>query len=88
MTDRDRVTHKRRRADRQLLLWVRGRSVHDWAQDRCVPDYSCCRPELAAPLEEREHYAALLAAGDLWPAVRLRLLFLKRAVASRVLVAK
>lgn len=70
----------REREQRQLRLWVRGRSRHDLVSDTCCPDYSCCRPELQAPLELREHYAALVTQGDLWGVLRLRLAFLQRTI--------
>lgn len=31
--------------DEQLTLWVAGESVHG---DQCVPDFSCCEPDLKA----------------------------------------
>lgn len=42
--------------DQQLLDWVKGNSIHNAVRDECCPDFSCCRPELLAPLEEREHF--------------------------------
>lgn len=37
----------------QLELWVEGNSVHNPDRDECTPDFSCCDPELRAPLKER-----------------------------------
>lgn len=42
----------------QLVAWVRGRSLHNEDRDECCPDFSCCRPELLAPLGERERFLA------------------------------
>jgi hypothetical protein len=39
----------------QLQEWVRGNNVHDDKRE-CVPDFSCCRPHLAVPLEERRRF--------------------------------
>jgi hypothetical protein len=38
----------------QTRLWVEGTSVHNNERDECCPDFSCCRPELLAPLEVRK----------------------------------
>jgi hypothetical protein len=81
--DRLRVSYCRGTSQRQLRQWVSGQSTHDRANDRCCPDYSCCRPELQAPREEREHYAALVEQGELWAAQRMRLRFLRRAATSQ-----
>ena len=47
----------------QLRLWVAGESVHNGVpkdpEGECCPDFSCCKPELQAPKEEREHFASL-----------------------------
>jgi hypothetical protein len=43
----------------QLERWVAGESVH--RENCCCPDFSCCRPELAAPAEVRQ---AFIAAGS------------------------
>lgn len=46
----------------QLHLWVKGESVHartgspppdNW---QCCPDFSCCKPELKAPVAERRAF--------------------------------
>ena len=46
--------------EKQVQLWVEGDSVHD---GQCCPDFSCCRPELLAPKEERELFQQLHLAG-------------------------
>lgn len=40
--------------EEQVKLWVEGKSVH---QEECVPDFSCCKPELLQPEEIRIAYA-------------------------------
>ncbi len=47
------------RPNEQLIKWVKGKSVHDHEQDVCCPDFSCCQPELLAPIEEREAFLSL-----------------------------
>ena len=37
----------------QLNRWVAGESIHNSSSDECCPDFSCCKPENAAPIEER-----------------------------------
>jgi hypothetical protein len=78
----DRNMNNRERTEHQIMLWVAGQSVHDDVTDTCCPDYSCCQPERQAPLEEREHYAALCQQGDAWAAARMRLAFLRRTLAE------
>ena len=41
-------------ADSQLTALVAGNPVHDYEAGQCCPDFSCCRPDLLAPLTERE----------------------------------
>lgn len=51
--------------EEQLKRWVAGESVHRDDDDEipflCTPDFSCCKPELAADLETRK---AFVAGGD------------------------
>jgi hypothetical protein len=39
--------------DEQLEQWCVGNSVHNHERDECCPDFSCCNPAAAAPMEER-----------------------------------
>jgi hypothetical protein len=43
--------------DDQLATWFAGHPEHHGehgsARSRCVPDFSCCRPEMLSPPEER-----------------------------------
>jgi hypothetical protein len=58
-----RVQH-RITAEEQLSEWIRGNSLHRRIQSKyvrggeCVPDFSCCVPELLAEECERRAYAA------------------------------
>ena len=42
----------------QLRMWVDGDPVHNDETGECCPDFSCCKPELLAPEQEREKFAA------------------------------
>jgi hypothetical protein len=44
--------------DEQLARWVAGESVCPNTSHECCPDFSCCRPKLAWPLDKRARYAA------------------------------
>jgi len=44
--------------DEQVDLWVQGRSVHNPDRDECCPDFSCCQPDLLAPVEVRKAFQA------------------------------
>ena len=68
----------------QLSLWVEGRSVHDHSRDECVPDYSCCRPQLAVPKEEREMYLRAHLDGDQKTLNRMTYRFLGRMLKTKV----
>lgn len=48
----------------QLSAWVAGWSFHDREHDQCCPDFSCCRPELLAPLKTRRLFAQRFRMGD------------------------
>lgn len=42
----------------RLKKWVEGECIHVDGED-CLPDFSCCKPELLAPKEERELFLKL-----------------------------
>lgn len=48
--------------EHQLEQWVAGNSIHNGKksdpQSECCPDFSCCKPELLAPLEVRKAFQA------------------------------
>lgn len=39
-------------SDEQLEQWCNGVSVHNVERDECCPDFSCCNPKCAAPIEQ------------------------------------
>lgn len=39
--------------DEQLEQWCNGVSLHNHERDECCPDFSCCNPASAAPMEQR-----------------------------------
>lgn len=49
----------------QLRAWVDGNPYHDSVNNTCTPDFSCCRPHLLIPKEEREQFLERWLAGDL-----------------------
>ncbi len=69
------------REARQLNRWLQGDSVHLEMPDLCTPDYSCCRPDLLAPQEERELYVQAHNDGDVKTLTCLECMFLGRLVA-------
>ncbi len=42
--------------DEQITLWVAGDSRCPNDRDECCPDFSCCKPALLMPLEERQRF--------------------------------
>ena len=40
----------------QLAAWLVGESKCPNTLDCCCPDFSCCRPELLAPIETRQAF--------------------------------
>jgi hypothetical protein len=68
----------------QLAHWVEGRSLHDHERNEHVPDYSCCRPELAVPKEVRELYLQAHIAGDHKTLNRMTYRFLGRMLRTNV----
>lgn len=57
-------------SNEQLASWVEGKPIH--LPEQCCPDFSCCRPELLAPKEVREVFAAAYKADN--EAVKMRML--------------
>lgn len=37
----------------QLDQWCDGVSIHNAERDECCPDFSCCNPASAVPIEQR-----------------------------------
>lgn len=48
--------HEHMTFDEQLERWIAGESVHNDSRDECCPDFSCCKPELLAPMEVRKTF--------------------------------
>jgi hypothetical protein len=69
----------RQRKKRRLKLWVDGILIHIDGDD-CLPDFSCCRPELLAPKEERELFVKLYFAGKHKEYEKMMMMFLGRAM--------
>jgi hypothetical protein len=42
----------------QLAAWVAGKPVHNVIRDECCPDFSCCRPDLLWPEQQRKLFAS------------------------------
>jgi hypothetical protein len=40
----------------QLERWVAGEPIHNHDREECCPDFSCCRPQLLAPLAVRRAF--------------------------------
>lgn len=54
-------------SDEQLQLWLQGKPVHNHDPNECCPDFSCCQPQLLAPLEVREAFVVVDdSARDKW----------------------
>lgn len=54
----------RTKSEIQLDEWVKGNPIHNDTDDECCPDFSCCKPEMLAPLETRERFAQAEREGD------------------------
>ena len=70
---------KRTGRSTQISDWLKGTSIHGKGKNaECVPDFSCCRPDLLARPEERQAFV------DATPAVRaeIRAVFIGIAGAS------
>jgi hypothetical protein len=44
--------------DEQLARWVSGESICPNTQHECCPDFSCCQPKLAWPMDRRAKFVA------------------------------
>ena len=43
--------------DEQIRRWVAGDAVCPNTRHECCPDFSCCKPDLAWPIEKRSKFA-------------------------------
>lgn len=64
----------------QLEGWLNGEPKHG---DQCVPDFSCCRPELLAPKEVREVFMQAYEADNERVIMRLCMEFLGAAFSGK-----
>ena len=70
----------------QLASWVEGNPIH--LPQHCCPDFSCCRPELLAPVAVRELFAAAYTAHNEAVEMRMLMEFLGKAFdTKRVYIA-
>ena len=67
-----------KRYRKRLKMWVEGKCIH--ADDWCLPDFSCCMPELLAPKEERELFFQLYLENKHQEYERMLMMFLGRAL--------
>ncbi len=44
--------------DEQIARWAAGESVCPNTRHECCPDFSCCKPQLAWPIEKRQRFVA------------------------------
>lgn len=70
-------------AEKQLELWVEGKSVHDDEQDWCCPDFSCCQPDFLAPEHERRIFLEAYQRGNNIVMDSMLAEFLGRAISSQ-----
>lgn len=63
---------------RRLKMWELGKPIHQ--DDWCLPDFSCCMPEMLAPKEERELFVQLYFANKHAECERMLMMFLGRAM--------
>ena len=68
----------KKRYRKRLRMWIDGVCVH--YDNQCLPDFSCCMPELLAPREERELFVKLYLAGKHCECERMLMMFLSRAL--------
>ncbi|MCK5127930.1 MAG: hypothetical protein KAR42_16855 [candidate division Zixibacteria bacterium] len=69
-------------SEKQLKLWVKGKSTHNDKRNECCPDFSCCRPELLAPEHERKTFLKSFQKGDDKTMTGMLIEFLGRAFSS------
>ena len=77
----------------QTKLWYEGKSIHNndrMVNDKklqggeCCPDFSCCVPELQAPLEVRQVFYNAYLKGDQATQDRLLMEFLGKMLAVKL----
>lgn len=48
----------------QLKHWVNGKSIHNFVDGECCPDFSCCRPKMLMHIEDRKRFMKAYINGD------------------------
>ena len=66
---------------KQLELWLKGKPSHNDERNECCPGFSCCKPELLAPLHERKAFLKVDQSGNEEARMSLLGTFLGRALA-------
>lgn len=67
----------------QIRLWVDGESVHNDETDECCPDFSCCKPENIASVEERKAFLQATLDGDESKRMGMLGMFLSKALSDK-----
>lgn len=70
------------RLNKQTLEWLKGNPQHNKVDDECCPDFSCCKPELLAPLEIRQVFYNAEINNDTKTIERLLGEFLDKAISN------
>jgi hypothetical protein len=52
------MVQKHHRMEFQLEMWVQGKPHHNYMDNCCCPDFSCCIPDLLQPVEVRKTFMA------------------------------
>lgn len=62
----------------QIDAWVDGNPKHNNETGECTPDFSCCKPDLLAPLEDRERFRQALIDDDEKTVKEMLMIFLTK----------
>lgn len=60
-----------------LEEWVKGNCIHDRVKDKCLPDFSCCDPELLAPELVRKRFLKAVKERDIKTQSEMMIMFVQ-----------
>jgi hypothetical protein len=64
----------------QAEKWLKGESVHNSERDECCPDFSCCRPDIVTPTDEKGRFCKAMDEKDEETINQMLMIFLARSL--------
>lgn len=73
--------------EKQLSKWLKGNSIHNFINDTCCPDFSCCYgKEFLAEKWVRERFVEAYLNNELWVVIPMLIAFEDKLLPPEVII--